>query len=797
MQEGGTAKKKAHRSQLDVLSFNGTARDWTERTLGPKIKYSVDTTSPPTHDDGSSILSNHSQSASDKEEHSWYDTVSESDSDSNESYSSYYEEPYSGIVDSESDLEDNVDSESDSEDNEDNDEKQNKELQSRNNDAVTSEKATEIFLGSYDRQQTTNWSNLQQQSNALVDYGRLVHIIETGLVCMICVQQGSKCLSQLQVQRQGRNSIGTNVTIYCSECASREGNDYEPLEASHNKIDEDGVDHFDNDVLNHMSLFLCMRLGIGYSKLSTILGFFGIRPSVGYELPFRNLMVKLHTAIVKVSLVTMADNIRQETVATQQKLGDGCNWKNGRLGLFASWDMGWQRRSSGRAYNSLSGIGFLLGGMTNLIMSLAVFSKLCVTCDVDVRLGRTKTPHWCPKNHYKSSRGMEALGGLQCVLDVYKQNDGAYICGICTDDDAPTCAILRHSYKATLPRCEWPLTKKGNYKSDPGQMPLHMPIVDYLYCDKAHRRKAYGSALYALIAGDDQLKSVDCERFKRNFGLCLVQQTSGAEGASFEKFEKAMKAVLEHQFNNHAFCCATWCKFMTENDEQLADIDTKKRFLDKTKGKTYESVSKVHERLTTDEKLRQCYHEFSSQKNEMLNKKMSVTAPKDQTFCGSVQLDARTHFVGLRDSLGELASVARVMKELELDRLPRVTRECLLRDDNLNAYHTQRRLLPAVKLKRAAKKREKLIDEMRKLEKDRKKKLLYKSGVMLETELGEGGLTRTNKRRSATGPTAPCKCGSSTHQRTTSKLCPLRVLRPPVAPKKAVVKVVKLCDMPK
>ena len=51
-----------------------------------------------------------------------------------------------------------------------------------------------------------------------------------------------------------------------------------------------------------------------------------------------------------------------------------------KFGLTVSYDMGWQRRSSGNNYASLSGHAFLIGGHTRRVIGCVVFSKKCSIC---------------------------------------------------------------------------------------------------------------------------------------------------------------------------------------------------------------------------------------------------------------------------------------------------------------------------------------------------------------------------------------------------------------------------------
>ena len=52
-----------------------------------------------------------------------------------------------------------------------------------------------------------------------------------------------------------------------------------------------------------------------------------------------------------------------------------------KFGITVSYDMGWQRRSSGNNYASLSGHGFLIGAHTRRVLACVVFSKKCSVCE--------------------------------------------------------------------------------------------------------------------------------------------------------------------------------------------------------------------------------------------------------------------------------------------------------------------------------------------------------------------------------------------------------------------------------
>ena len=60
-------------------------------------------------------------------------------------------------------------------------------------------------------------------------------------------------------------------------------------------------------------------------------------------------------------------------------------------GIAASYDAGWQRRGSGRTYNSLSGHSSLVGCRTGKIIDYEVRVKSCKACENAAKMRETKT----------------------------------------------------------------------------------------------------------------------------------------------------------------------------------------------------------------------------------------------------------------------------------------------------------------------------------------------------------------------------------------------------------------------
>jgi hypothetical protein len=97
-----------------------------------------------------------------------------------------------------------------------------------------------------------------------------------------------------------------------------------------------------------------------------------------------------------------------------------------RVGLAVSFDAGWQKRSSGNAYDSLSGHAVFIGQHTQLVIALAIMSKRCRTCDQARELEGEVPEHNCPKNHEGSNKSMEPLAAIKLLRFVF-YNSHSYV----------------------------------------------------------------------------------------------------------------------------------------------------------------------------------------------------------------------------------------------------------------------------------------------------------------------------------------------------------------------------------
>ena len=65
----------------------------------------------------------------------------------------------------------------------------------------------------------------------------------------------------------------------------------------------------------------------------------------------------------------------------------------GSVSIVASADTGWQKRGTGKNYNSLSGVGHLFGNRSGKFLAYSTRQKQCRVCDVGVREGKVPQKH--------------------------------------------------------------------------------------------------------------------------------------------------------------------------------------------------------------------------------------------------------------------------------------------------------------------------------------------------------------------------------------------------------------------
>ena len=213
--------------------------------------------------------------------------------------------------------------------------------------------------------------------------------------------------------------------------------------------------------------------GCGGTESSTIASFLGLLGAQNFgRNHFNEIEDVVGQHLRKVAEETMEDALKLEVKMSVSK-NHYTDWLNNTLPslpeVAASYDMGWQKRSSRRTYNSVSGYVMVIGCRSSKVIDAVLLFKKCNICSTPIL--EALSPHICPKNYEGSSKGMEAEGSLRLCV---RARERKYAIGIIvSDDDSTMRAVLKHSHKAKEKDDNtyiWPKNDKGVKLPDKGRL---------------------------------------------------------------------------------------------------------------------------------------------------------------------------------------------------------------------------------------------------------------------------------------------------------------------------------------
>ena len=508
--------------------------------------------------------------------------------------------------------------------------------------------------------------------------------------------------------------------------------------------------------INYNVVLLMQQLGFSVQGLESMLAFLGIASSYGNYAKWKLIQDYIGEAEEVICKEVMKENTDAELRLVKEeakelyghwhataegrsspqadkvtKMQEYLHWKDNRVGIIIGTDGAWHKRVIGKgAYNSNTGHNFAVGGLSKKILSAVVYSKMCATCYNAAKRGVEPAVHRCSKNFdgEKSSKSMEGSAAVQHCVNIGTQPTGAYVHTLVTDDDSTVRANTKHSYKALADRdypgwrkradTDWPFymdeskdPPKAVFLKDKGFLPLHCPRVDDWISDIGHRVKCIGGFVFSLQATSKKslqagthLAKGECIKLKKLAGYFL--KTPENQELPFDDFCKRAPCMYLHHFNDHSCCSDKWCKVLKSKRRQdpvPLPANYSNRFRCKVKHKVlFKKVEEGMSTYLTTEALRQVYHRYSTQKNESLNKKVTVVAPKDKFYGGTRTLQDRIHWVVLEDSVGYYHGIRRLFAQLGVSFDP-VLQTFSKRKDKKAANWSANRKKGSVKAKRAAK----------------------------------------------------------------------------------------------
>jgi len=224
-------------------------------------------------------------------------------------------------------------------------------------------------------------------------------------------------------------------------------------------------------------------------------------------------------------------------------------------------DMAWQKRYSGRRYDSLSGHEFIIGARTRKPISMCIKSKFCHICSLAKSKGVVPRNHQCVINHTDSSGSMEA----DALVDMVHELDSkwkVHLSHICTDDDSTMRARLRwnnNDHKAKhgdFPKVQIQKGKdKGKWRvrNDTGKLRPSVPEPLFV-ADPAHQKKTLRNRLYSFNNLTKKRKHgfgpADITRIVKNFSYFV----NTLNNLDHSQWETKAKCVLDHHFDCHDNC---------------------------------------------------------------------------------------------------------------------------------------------------------------------------------------------------------------------------------------------------
>ena len=251
-------------------------------------------------------------------------------------------------------------------------------------------------------------------------------LCETKLKCLAHRWKGRKDMKDEKYKSNSKSGIKirteqigicTKTYLCCEKCMSEHAVKTKQSTKFKGRAYDGGFNNHDKAIFYEQNIKVVLgtiAAGIGPKDVETLFSFLGIpMPSSFPYVTFPKIENVIGPTLINVSEKSQLEALKKEVKAeTGQDYGELMT-KDEKIGIMGSYDMGWNKRSSGHRYDSISGHAFLISYHCQKVIATKVTSKKCSTCE---RMGEgmdSYKPHQCPLNHDGSSKGMEAEAALQ------------------------------------------------------------------------------------------------------------------------------------------------------------------------------------------------------------------------------------------------------------------------------------------------------------------------------------------------------------------------------------------------
>ncbi|XP_043281560.1 uncharacterized protein [Venturia canescens] len=284
---------------------------------------------------------------------------------------------------------------------------------------------------------------------------------------------------------------------------------------------QDNYTHFDINVKNSLAM---IDAGVGISQLNSIFSALNI-PIVSGTLVKRNER-HVGKALEKLARETCREAVKLERELTQTTTLSSDQQPSYQseqdvVPLKVSFDTGWQKKGSGRSYNSLTGHGIAVGSKSGKVLAYGTKNKRCIRCEK----GHKPSDHDCRLNHTGSSKSMEGAIAVEILAkNSMFVEEGVVIGTLIGDDDSSTIAQVRRE-------SDHPVEKES---------------------DKNHAVCTLSKNMWAL-----KIPGKVIEYIKYCFGCVLIKNKGNEEAV-----RRGILNIVPHAFDDHSNCCRSWCGFV-------------------------------------------------------------------------------------------------------------------------------------------------------------------------------------------------------------------------------------------
>jgi len=210
----------------------------------------------------------------------------------------------------------------------------------------------------------------------------------------------------------------------------------------------------------------------------------------------------------------------------------------------ASFNMGWQVRSSRGKYGSSMGHGLLVGALFKKAIDSVVYNKKYAVCTKNPNKVK---PHAGVKNYDGSSKSMEASALTKMLIRIHEEK-GVSICTIITDDNSNGRSKSRHV-------------------ANGGMLPINVEEPAF-WADPSHRKRVVARAIYNLRNLPMKKSAVTkglAAHIKYCYGACIKRNRH----RTAEQLSVMVNNILPHICGCHDSCGVTWCYDKKAAEENL------------------------------------------------------------------------------------------------------------------------------------------------------------------------------------------------------------------------------------